>query len=304
MTEASIPPESIAAIFNITILCISIVLNAVGIYCLIKLQNNRTFQRLILINLSVGQILMSLMAMPYFLFVIMKINAESMLMKIIFAVTSSMRLPLYSIMIFLTIDRLLACKLNITYRDVITKRIAVRLLVLSWASAVVVCIIELAFKSNIIERYSRIAFIALDVLFLCIASITYTYILKKILEGKKLAKHSNNATNQRRTIKFFKVSMTIILSFTILVALPDIGIAILMQTNGSVNLTIQLVHLCVTGLYFLALPITYIFGSEATRDYLAQKVPKVCIRHRNIRPASTNTTSSGNNLEHQLTTKL
>ena len=248
------------------------IFNAVGIYGLSNMKANRTFQKLILINLSIGEIIVSVLGFPYFVLVSLGTDPNTPVAIMIFAIATSVRFPLYSMMIFLTVDRLMASKLHISYRRVITRRIVTVVISLSWTTGVVYCIAGVLLKSHITTRYSRVLFIAFDSLFLCLVAITYAHKLKRIMGQKHLVTNSLGKNHiQRRRKKFFKVLSAIILTFALLVAIPDIGVAIVQITRDSVDSFLEQLHKFVTGLYLLALPIIYIFANKEICIFLKNK---------------------------------
>ena len=262
----------ITAVCNLIVSGVAIILNIIGIYGLSNIKRNRTFQRLILINLSIGEVLICAIAYPYFVLVSIGNDPDSYSTKMLFRIATSIRFPLYLLMIVLTTDRLIACKMTISYRDIITRRLAIVAIVFSWATGIIVCIADQLFGSSVTERYSRIAFIVIDSLFLCLVTITYIFILKKILQHKDLVNDDSGKGhfNKRKT-KFLRVSSSIILSFVLLVALPDIGLAIAQENFKHLNFQIELAHKCVTGLYLLVLPAIYIFANTEIHRFLLQK---------------------------------
>lgn len=262
----------ILALCTLIVLVIAIMLNAVGIYGLSKLKANRTFQKLILINLSIGEIIVSVIGFPYFVLVSLGTDLRNPIAMTIFTIATSVRFPLYLLMIFLTVDRLIASKLHISYRRVITRPVVNFTIVFSWTTGAVYCIADLLSGFSITERYSRFLFIAVDSLFLCLVAITYTFILKRIMDQRHLVANSPGMSHiQRRKKKFFKVLSAIILTFTLLVALPDIGIGIVQIACNNVDSLVEQLHKCVTGLYLLALPSIYIFANKGIWTFLTSK---------------------------------
>ena len=237
------------------------------------MKNNRTFQKLILINLSIGEITVCVIGFPYFVLVSIGTDPNSRITEALFGIATSFRYALYLLMIFLTLDRLLACKLYISYKQVLTKQVVYTILAVSWVSGGVVSIADLLLATNVTKRYSRIIVVVLDSVFLCLVGITYTYLLKRMLENRTLA--DNNPSKgqcQKRKAKFFKVISAIILTFMFLVALPDIGVAIVQMKCECMHFFIELLHKGVTGLFLLALPITYIFANKEIRVFLAKQL--------------------------------
>ena len=266
-------PLSIVALCNLFVIAIAIALNAAGVYGLSNMKSNRTFQKLILINLSIGEIVVCVIGFPYFVLVSIGTDPNSHITEALFGIATSFRYALYLMMTFLTLDRLLACKLHISYKQVLTRRVVYTILAASWATGGAVSIADLLSATNITKQYSRIIVVTLDSIFLCLVGITYTYILRRILENRHLAENdpSKNQCDKRKA-KFFKVISVIILTFTFLVAIPDIGVAIVQMKCKCMHFFIELLHKGVTGLFLLALPMTYIFANKETRVFLAKKL--------------------------------
>ena len=269
-------PLSIVSICNLIIIAIAIIFNSVGIYGLLSMKSNRTFQKLILLNLSMGEILVSVVAIPYFVLISLGTDPNSYTTEKLFGTATSFRLPLYSMMIFLTVDRLIACKMHFSYRQLITRRVATIILAFSWASGAAYYTADLLSAHDVTKRYSKIIFTVVDSIFLFLVTITYTYILRRIMEQRHLLQNTPEKNHfQRRKAKFFKVLSAIILTFTLLVAIPDIVVTILQLTNQNIHFYTELLHKCVTGLFLLALPIIYIFANKEIWAFLIKRLPGI-----------------------------
>ena len=260
----------------ITILCVSVVLNTIGIYLLRKIKNSRTYQNVILINLSTAQILMSLLAILYWVLAIYGYDMRSGITLTLLEIITSFYFPLYTLVTFLTIDRFLACKLSLRYKVILTERRTFVVLAMAWLFGLTHMFVFL-FSDNsvqLINMLKRWMLPILDGIFICAALITYAFILSKILGRVHAIEMNEPATNRMEAfrLKFFQVAGIIVLTFVILVIGPHIVETFYSHTKGEIPIAVELVTQTVLSLYFIILPLLYIFMQKEVRVLFLQSL--------------------------------
>lgn len=244
-------------------LCVAIFLNSIGIYFLRKVKNRRTYQNIILINMSSAQILMSLMTIPHWALTMNGYDMYSGVNLTLLEILKPFHFPLYMIMIFLTIDRFLACKLSLRFRIVLTERMCFVVLAMAWLSGLIDMLILLFSDDSMhqIDIQERLIFPILDGIFLCTALITYAFILSKIFGRRHSIERNTTATGRMgaATLKFFQVSATIIFTFIVFVVAPHSVQTIYLHTKGDVPMSVEFANYTVLSPYFIILPLLYIF---------------------------------------------
>ena len=260
----------------IIVLCVSIVLNTIGIYLLRKIKNSRTYQNVILMNLSAAQILMSLLAILYWVLTIYGYDMLSGIMLTLLEIITSFYFPLYIIVTFLTIDRFLACKLSLRYKVILTQRRTFVALAMAWLIGLINMVVFL-FSDNsvqLINMQKRWMLPILDGIFICTALITYAFILSKILGRVHAIERNAPATNRMELVrlKFFQVAGIIVLTFVILVIGPHIVETIYLHTQGEIPISVELATQTVLSLYFIILPLLYIFMQKEVRVLFLQSL--------------------------------
>ena len=266
----------------VAVLVCSLVLNTIGIWLIFRIRIQRTHQNLILMHFSIFQILLSILALVYWISALLGFGEEHQIRIWSNTVITSFRLPMYLTVNILTFDRLCATKYNLNYRRIFTKRRIRLMLLVPWISWFGSILILASLNSrNVIDVHEIIVFPILDCTSLAFILYTYCYIYYKIRKRRKnlhsIAANRLPGSNQ----KFIRVTTAIIFSFVFLVILPDINTSITAgYVEPSVSRIIILVGYILISSYFITLPLTYIFMQRKMRAMFMETVIR---RSRNKR---------------------
>lgn len=227
-------------------------------------------------NLSAAQILMSSLAVPYWVLAINGHDMHSGIMLTLLEIITSFYFPLYTIMTFLTIDRFLACKLSLRYKIVLTERRSLVALAISWLLGLINMLVLLFADDSkqLIKMQTRFILPILDGMFICAALITYTFILSNILGRVHATERNAPVTGrmERFRLKFFQVAAIIIFTFIVLVVGPHIAATIYSHTRGDMPKSVELATQTVLSVYFIILPLLYIFMQKEARLLFLQSL--------------------------------
>ena len=265
----------------------AIFLNSLGIYLLSQVRNTRTNQNMILMNLSSAEILLCLLSTTKDIIRMVRISGkeDSPGQRIFRALSYGFIFTYYLLMISVTLDRLLMSVLSIKYRIIMTTLKIKIILAVSWITGQALGL-RLCFLTQIEQQNVLNIFISpiLSGVFILSASITYSYIFYKLNNRKRYlhkntrgnsAKKANQVSQQRDDLKkFYSVTGLIILSFTILVAIPSTLKNFLIYPNYKDPYQ-TLEYLISTALHYAnyaADPCIYIFLQPSIRRLLKNKV--------------------------------
>ena len=242
---------------------ISMILNSLGIY-LLSATRPLNSSKILLINLSDSEIFVAMMGVVFnILRAVLPI--ETMLkIGIIFATSY---IAYYFAMFMLTVDRLIGVVLPLKHRVIVTEQRLTLAIVTSWFIALLLqtCFSILSETFHLDSVLLKYIWIALDAVFIILCAITYGLIFIKVLKKKRL---ENNQQDGRGNSRLFKITALIILSFLLLMLVPDIVLYFHSMTNKTAIECLNIVW----SLGFVADPIIYIFLQDHLRLLLKTKL--------------------------------
>lgn len=211
---------------TVTFLVIGLLLNAFGIYCLVKYKQCSNKHNVLLINLSLIEIIKCTIYLIYLpiIYIHMRVN-------VIFHVVVQFLLEMTSIAFGLTlvlvlVDRFLCVFLHIKYKQKVTTfRLKVACL-LSWFVGILAASPILILHRNlkvILNVYHLKVSPVISIFLLLLTICAYTYITYKIKVSRQCF-HVPQSQQEQRTInkKQFIIPCIIIMSFILCVGVPNI----------------------------------------------------------------------------------
>ena len=268
------------SVITFVLIAVALTLNSAGIYLLSQIKKRRTHQNLILKNLSLVEILLSILPLiVYPLKIYSWEETHDLAFRIFYTTGTGVGMTYYLTMITLTLDRLAMCVLTIRYKIILTHRRMVIVLISQWIIGLAFSLLLLFFSPNI--RSSEIVQLPFDFTFLAITMSTYFTIFrnfmksKKDLHGKNMHQENNarSSDQDRHAFKFCFTSGLIILSFLVLVAVPNI---VYLMVFGSKSIDVidnhMLVYILIRQLNNVLDPCIYIFFQRDVRSLLKSKI--------------------------------
>ena len=259
---------------------LAFVLNIFGIYFIRKQGARRTNQSLIILHLSILQVLILLGLLAYWISVLIKVDSSDGTMKWNVPILISSRIPFLFIIAMLTFDRLFSIKYSLRHRGVASKRRVNVALAISWLSWVVsFSIIKLLGKDIYLAIFFTIVVPFMDCLLLIFILYTYCYIYWRIrMRPRHLINISTNCQQTQIGGKqALRVSTAIIVSFALLVLIPDVVVAIAGNlTESKESDIIAYTGIMMNNCYYVTLPVTYIFLHRDIRRMLMHNIVKCC----------------------------
>ncbi len=243
---------------SIVLFIVSLLLNCLGVHLLtaIKPVSN---SKVILCNLAVTEILLCVTEIAF------NLEPANLFVRALLGVVW---LAYYSSILFLTIDRLIAIRLPLKYRVVITKKRLKLAIGTAWTLAMMFGT-SFYFVSGWSFLFWKYASIVLDVTFIALCVLTYGYIFVKIFLRRRFddnGQETNDGRRQRLIInrerKFVKIAGLIVFSFVLLALVPDI----ILYQYGSNWVGIFLPVGIITD------PVIYIFLQDDLRSLLKRRV--------------------------------
>ena len=233
MQPSNFVPLSTSAII---LLALALLLNSLGIYLLSEIKKRPTHQNFILINLSVVEIFSCIIGVIYFALLLGNDNIYISSVWFYQTIGHGTYLTYDFIMITITLDRLAMSVLSIRYQSVITYRKVVIILASCWIMGPSISLLLfLLQKYQLIcfQLCQQIIFTAVDLSFVTVTVITYLHILYRLIKRRKLFQSEEPETSKQRNTKtnlnqgkdlskFYMTSGLIILSYTLLVAIPNL----------------------------------------------------------------------------------
>ena len=260
---------SATTVIFMAILAITIIINSIGIFLLVRTRGTYTNQKLILTHLSICQILLALSRVIYRVMDYYEIPVENKYKQAALVFLYIELSTYYLMVINLTVDRFIACKYPLRYAIILARKKMKMFLAIAWLLGIAMNLPQLFFSSSItvyIFNYATLP--VLDFAFIVTAAIGYGYILRKVRKAKhdKLFRQSRASTQRKQSGKFFKMAAVINLRFFLLIIIPDIVFAIYFTGSfGSNNILRVILIICwYTNPIFD--PITYIFMQKGIRS--------------------------------------
>ena len=186
----------------------------------------------------------------------------------------------YFSMFLLTIDRLVAILFPLKYRVSVTTRLLTRVVLAICVLAV--CFGVSLFLSNAWFDFCwKYMWISLDVIYFILCCGTYAVIFYKMRSSRRLEKSLPQINAERRQRlafnrerKFFKIVGMIIISFIVLIMVPDVLFYYFKVTESSFHVKSKnlLYMIWLTG--FIADPVIFIFLQQDLRSMLKSKLCK------------------------------
>ena len=271
---------------SITISGLALALNTIGIYFIRRQGSQRTHQSLIILHLSIIQIPISIAYVSYWILVWIYGEEPNAGLNWTLPIWISTRVILISIIFILTADRLLAIKYSLRYMVIISKRKLNMVLIVSWASGLVIFSILKSLRSEIYVHFILvIALPIVDSVLLVFILYTYCYIILRIRRRRQAFRDSSVNTQQMQqgSGQALRVSTVIIISYVICFILPGYTDSIIRQSVKSgtleiILLTVNMLDTC----YFIALPVAYIFLHRNMRRMFMDILFRCCCRKSEV----------------------
>ena len=279
MQSSNFVPLSTSAII---ISALALLLNSLGIYLLSEIKKRPTHQNFILINLSVAEILSCIIGVIYFALLLGNHNIYVSSVWFYQTIGHGTFLAYDFIMITITLDRLAMSVLSIRYQSIITYRKVVIILASCWIMGPSISLLLFLLKKYQLicfQLYNRIVFTAVDLSFVTVTVITYLHILYRLIKRRKLFQSEESETSKqgnttpnlnqgKNLFKFYMTSGLIILSYTLLVAIPNlIREFSFEQYNRSTNYLYA-----VRPINYIVDPCVYILFHQSVRNLLKLKL--------------------------------
>ena len=271
----------IISYISLAIVGLSLVLNIFGIYLILKQGARRTNQCVITLHLSILQVLIGSGILAYWISVLTKSANNDGIKKWNVPILISSRITVLLIIAILTFDRLLLIKYSLRHRTIASKKRVNVASAISWLSwAVSFSIVKSLIKEAHLAVFSVVVTI-IDCLLLVFILYTYIYIYWRIrVRHRNLINTSAiNQQIQSGGKQALRVSTAIIVSFTFLVLIPDVVLAIAKHfVDKEASKIIVYTGIMVNNCYYVALPVTYIFLHKEMRRMLLSIMMKCCCR--------------------------
>ena len=308
--EMSLITTSIAS----TILMIGVILNFVAIFLLFSIKVSYTNQNIILLNLAASEILLGVTETIYWLLTEFEYSEDVRITQIIVIVNSGIYGVYYSVMIFLTVDRLIASLFTFSYQTALSPKRVRIVMAFCWVFGFTSFVPFLFTEFDYIyEIYYKILFLLFDGIFLLVAMLTYGRIYCKLLKRRKrFSGNSNNSssTPSNGNTQFQMIVSLILLSFLVLVVLPDIAYVLIFVIYEIKHSLAEDIILIVWEMNFIIDPALYIYFQKSVKRQLRKSVlrPLTARRKRTSTMTSTergtNTFSSEDFTVRNLNTRL
>ena len=159
-------------------------------------------------------------------------------------------------LIMITLDRVLAVKLLMRYRVVVTRKKACLLFIPGWILGICYSFISL-FASN---HEMAISYIVLDSSISIFFIVSYTYIILKIKSVRNNTSETSTHHSNAKTFRYH-VPLIIVLSYACFYLIPDLRMATRVLVSKEWLYVIW-------DMILIANPLTYMFGIESVRHRL------------------------------------
>ena len=250
-----------------TPLLIGLLLNFLGIVCLMKQENRSYIQKVILINLSSVEILTAIIIMAITLFQqypllasIFQQNIE--IQRIICFIYHVITLQLYNSMIYITLDRFLCVLSPIKYKIHMKQSTAKKFVLVIWiiAFAIAFPFVFVTFQSHI--KGLLYSSYVMQAIFLVFTVFVYIYIAKTLLQRQRSFANSIPTRHDgQRSLggMKYKVPFLITLIFVMFLVVPNY-----IPEHRSVY--VRIIKETVSYFILMLDPIIYIFSDKSLRD--------------------------------------
>lgn len=259
------------------IICLSTILNSLGIYLLHKDGSRQTNQNLILKFLSTNEVFLSVILMIKWSMTMNGFTQEDKHLRILYVIFTYMAMNNYFIMLFMSFDRLIAVKYPLRYATLLSKKRAMTILFTALASCAIFGLISIFLNYKAYYPIlTRIIAPAISLFATVCILITYIYIFLKIWrQANRTASMQdgtvgsiNKVNNRRRNTesqRFLKMAAIITFTFVVCFLVPDIIYAFHIEDMTDSEVTNMYAVWC-AGLVID--PITYILMQKRMRGLL------------------------------------
>lgn len=262
-------------IVSIAILTMSVIFNLLGIYLLKQLQSPRLINQIfLLISMSTSELLLALFSVINKVGKFTEVKQKNSSIFVYHnQISAALLFICYTTFFLLTFDRFLTFMLHLKYHKIVTRKRTFYGLLVTWLSGVAIAVPFLFLSANtfLVVWHQYIYFI-FDGIILVTAFVTYSYIV-----NKALGKHRTASSRVPRREKMFVVVTIIILTFVLLVIIPDIAYMHLFVVNKVGSDIDESIIWIIWELNYLVDPCVYIFLQRNIRKILQQKICKFTI---------------------------
>lgn len=259
-------------------------LNSVGLYLLHKDGRRRqTNQHLILKFLSGCEIVLAVISILRWVLKFQGFTENDRILQIVILIVYAASFNYSCVMIFMTLDRLIATKFPFRYSTILSKRKTKIILCSStFTCGAIGCISLLVDYARFKFYIDSYVFIIVSAIATVIIVVTYVYILVKLTRQRRSlapqdsTRSRGNAEGQR----YLKMAIAITASFILCFLVPDMLFALFYESFANFNSNIIFIT------WYLGLlfdPITYIFMQKRLRNLLLEKLHIRSCRRRNAR---------------------
>ena len=262
-----IVPDTLMVIYLVCLLVVvtALFLNVTGAILLWNFKRGNTNQRIIFLNLSICQAIISFFLVAIFcLRVIIGLEMENKYVQILASVVLLCFTDYHFTMMMMAVDRFIGTKYPLRHLDIFSKRRLKVCLVLSWSLCVILGILSSIFYKGVDRIFEGVVFPIFDVASLCCIAriaITYGYIIH-VVWTRKL---STSVTARRNTESKQVIKMTAIiaLTFVLFAVIPDFLLAFI---GKNMSTEMKGIVLCCTYLGLVADPITYLLIRKRLKE--------------------------------------
>ena len=258
-----------------------------------------------LLNLASVEIVLSITDIIYWILVESGYSEEERITQIIVVVNCGIYCTYYLIMIFITIDRLIATQFAFSYKVVFFPTRIKAIMAFCWVLGMVSSVPFLFIAYHYIyDIYFKILFLVFDGIFLLVAIAAYGGIYHKLLKRRHL--FSGNYTSTRSipengNNQFQRTASLIIISLLVLFVIPDITYVVLFIIYEIKHDLSKNVILILWEIHFIVDPAIYIYYQKSIKGLIRRKLSHQRsvfrqITVRRLRSASIASTDSSMNI--------
>lgn len=307
------------------ILCLfNILLHSTGVILILKSHGNRKIQLYYILHLSIAELCINILHFVQCVTIIVtnsategeKIYHQEMEYYFELFVYTLFSLVYYFCMLFITLDRLLACWLTVQYPNIWNTHKARCSMYITWFIGVLMLIFIASLPSEYfyLRDLHKYFYIPFDSIFVVSAVVTYSLIFhrhKKAVRRRATMK-DESVHRKRTTMEIFRnskfhVPSMLIVTFILFVAIPDLVYLLLVMIFSHDETDTLLTGIRITqSLSYLIDGIIYIFFSPSIRKLLSGKkrLRRNLTVYRRKREESTLDREGQSELIFQLTTQV
>ena len=256
----------------IFILSSSAILNSVGLYLLHKDGRRQTNQHLILKFLSGCEIVLAVISILRWVLKFQGFTESDRVLQIVILMVYADSFNYSCVMIFMTLDRLIATKYPFRYCALLLKRKA-RTILFSciFVCGVIGCISLLVDYASFKFYIDSYVFFIISTIATVTIVVTYAYILVKVTRQRRSLAPQDNIRNRVNMDgqRCLKMAIAITASFILCFLVPDMLFVLFYEYFANFNANIIFIT------WYLGLlfdPIIYIFMQKRLRDLLLEKL--------------------------------